>query len=312
MNLLYIFLSFIISINISLAFDLDTTNKIAINYKEKISTKKKITIAVIDTGIDFNNSFFKDKIKVFNGKLNKSNYGVDYSAGLFNRTPKDVHGHGTHVSAIISAINPNIEILSLKYYNPMLSGAQNFTASLKCMKYAIDMGVDIINYSGGGPMSNREELKLLLEAKEKNILVISAAGNEKSNLDIKGNDYYPASYGLDNIITVGAVNNFGNKITDSNWSSTKVDIMAPGFEIKSLLPNGRIAPMTGTSQATAFVTGAVSLIKGFYNIKDYKKIKDILLSSCSKSKKLENQVRNGCSLNIENIFYNQNRKLATY
>jgi thermitase len=319
MNFLYILIISFFTINTAFSFELDHTNRKTIDFI-KIKTNKKVRIAIIDTGIDYNNRFLKDKIYVFNGGKKSDNYGVDFSLNNLNktitRTPKDTHGHGTHIAGIISAINPNVELVILKYYNPLADGKANLEASLKAMSYAISLGVDIINYSGGGPEQSDKEKLLIQKAKENNILVISASGNEKANIDpsytkkyYKQEAYFPASYNYDNIISVGAINDQYKLNFTSNWGIENVDIVAPGYKINSLLPFNQIKSMTGTSQATAFVTGVASLVKSYYNINDYKTIKNIILNNCKTIPSLKNKIKNGCSLNMKNIFIN--RKLAS-
>jgi len=135
---------------------------------------------------------------------------------------------------------------------------------VEALKYAVDHNVDVINYSGGGPEPAAEELRVLKEAERKGILVVAAAGNEESNIDDKKKAYFPASYGLKNIITVTAHDEDLRILPSSNYGRSSVDIFAPGYRIKSSLQNGRTGYLTGTSQATAFVTGVAALIKSEY------------------------------------------------
>lgn len=72
--------------------------------------------------------------------------------------------------------------------------------------------------------------------------------------------YFPADYELSNIISVTAIDKGKNVLPTSNWGVRTVDIAAPGNDIYSTLPNGQYGYMTGTSQATAFVTGVAALI----------------------------------------------------
>ena len=74
------------------------------------------------------------------------------------------------------------------------------------------------------------------------------------NVDHSESGFYPASYHLDNIITVGAHDDHFNKVPSSNWGKGTVDLFAPGYKIKSAFPKFRTAELTGTSQATAFVS----------------------------------------------------------
>tara|TARA_B100001971_G_scaffold215195_1_gene260226 strand:- start:50838 stop:51923 length:1086 start_codon:yes stop_codon:yes gene_type:complete len=258
--------------------------------------KKDIVVAVVDTGIDPNHPFLSKNIYVPKGAVNSNNYGVDFSKKSLNSSPIDTHGHGTHVSGIVKSIFPEVKILALKYYNPQASGQANLNSTIKALEYAVDQNVDIINYSGGGPEPSSEELAILRKAEKKGILVIAAAGNEKSNIDLKENAYYPASYGLSNIITVGAHNEANKIISSSNWGSKSVDIAAPGYRIKSAIPNGGAGYMTGTSQATAFVTGVAALIKSKYPQFNYQQVRNILLSSSLKINTLKGKVLGGGKL----------------
>src|SRR5690606_35904243 len=132
-----------------------------------------------------------NNIYVPTGTVSKSNYGIDFSTGKQTSTPADKHGHGTHVAGIVKSIFPDVKILAIKYYNPKASGQANLDATVKALQYAVDQNVDVINYSGGGPEASVEELRVLKAAEAKGILVIAAAGNERSNIDDKKNAYYP-------------------------------------------------------------------------------------------------------------------------
>ncbi len=273
--------------------------KSSINLKEswkRFKKKDNVVVAVVDTGIQHDHPFLKRNIFVKKGSVNKKNFGKDFSLNTTVNTPKDSHGHGTHVAGIVKSIFPEVKLMALKYYNPKASGTANLKSTIKALKYAVDQNVNIINYSGGGPESSAEERAVLLEAEKKGILIIAAAGNEKQNIDIKKNHYYPASYGLSNIITVGAHDEFNQVIASSNFGSKSVDIAAPGFRIKSAIPGGGAGIMTGTSQATAFVTGVAALIKSNFPKLNYQQIKNVILSSSRKISKLKGKVLGGGKL----------------
>lgn len=243
---------------------------------KKFEQKREIVVAVVDTGIDPNHPFLKNNIHVTYGKSSTTNYGIDFSKGRkFATRPFDTHGHGTHVSGIVKSVFPKVKILPLKYYNRTASGKDNLDSTIQALKYAVDQNVDIINYSGGGPEPDLEELEILKKAEKKGILVVAAAGNEESNIDNKKNAYFPASYKLSNIITVTAHDQNLQVLNSSNYGKFSVDIAAPGSRIKSATPRGRASFLTGTSQATAFVSGVAAMLKAqFPNLKpqDLKKI----------------------------------------
>ena len=186
----------------------------------------------------------------------------------------DHHGHGTHIAGIIAAdgfqnghtdgvsgVAPNVSIMILKYYDPKASNSNNLKNTVNAIRYAIKMHANIINYSGGGTDYSAEEFAAVKDAEKAGILFVAAAGNERSNSDESGKHYYPADYGLSNIISVTAVNKEETKVlASSNYGVRTVDIAAPGENIYSTLPGNGYGTMTGTSQATAFVTGVAALL----------------------------------------------------
>jgi subtilisin family serine protease len=255
---------------------------------KKFHKKKEIVVAVIDTGIDPDHPFLNKNISVPSGTMTSTNYGMDFSKGAgVKTTPMDEHGHGTHVSGIIKSIYPEVKILALKYYNPKASGTDNLNSTIDALRYAVEQNVDVINYSGGGPEPALEEMKILKEAERKGILVVAAAGNEESDIDNKKNAYYPASYGLTNIITVTAYDQSITTLPSSNYGKQSVHISAPGYRIKSTMPFGRSGYLTGTSQATAFVSGVAAMIKSQFPNLPMQKIKDAIIESAKKEKSLE-------------------------
>ena len=256
--------------------------------------KKEIVVAVVDTGIDPIHPFLEKNIFVESGKVDESNFGMDFSKDKkIKGAPTDQHGHGTHVSGIIKSIYPDVKILALKYYNPTASGLDNLNSTVEALRYAVDNNVDVINYSGGGPEAAVEELRILKEAERKGILVVAAAGNEESNIDDKRKAYFPASYGLKNIISVTAYDEDLKILSSSNYGRQSVDIFAPGYRIKSSLQNGRAGYLTGTSQATAFVTGVAALIKSEYPNIPTDKLKEIIKASARKEISMEGKCATG-------------------
>lgn len=192
-------------------------------------------------------------------------YGWNFVSN--NNDLTDNHGHGTHIAGIIGAesgngkgiagISPKVSLMILKYFDPKVP-TDNLKNTIQSIRYAIKMKAHIINYSGGGIEFSKEEKEAIEEARQQGILFVAAAGNERSNSD--KHKYYPADYGLSNIISVTAVDPSTEVLPSSNYGIETVDIAAPGQNILSCLPNNSYGYMTGTSQATAFVTGAAVLV----------------------------------------------------
>lgn len=270
---------------------------------KKFSKKREIVVAVIDTGIDAAHPFLKDNLFLPGANVTPTSYGVDFSKGATSKTaPVDTHGHGTHVAGIVKSVYPEVKIMALKYYNPQASGQDNLNSTIEALRYAVDQNVDVINYSGGGPEPALEELRILKLAEKKGILVVAAAGNEQSNIDFKNNAYYPASYGLENIISVTAHDQSVNVLSSSNYGKQSVDISAPGYRIKSALPAGRAGYLTGTSQATAFVSGVAALLMAEFPVLTTADIKRIVKDSAKKELTLVAKTNTGGKLDASNAW----------
>lgn len=251
---------------------------------------KDIRVCIIDTGADTEHKDLKDNLWVNAGEIgpdakgrDKSKNGLDDDGNGYiddihgwnfvhnNNNLADTHGHGTHIAGIvgarggngfgISGVSPRVSLMILKYYDPNTNNLEN---TIKSIKYCVQNGAHIINYSGGGVEYSAKEYASIKEAEKKGILFVSAAGNEKSNSDEKGKHYFPADYELTNIISVTAINDAPKESTQvlasSNYGVRTVDLAAPGENIYSTLPGDSFGLMTGTSQATAFVTGVAALI----------------------------------------------------
>ncbi|MEE2732381.1 MAG: S8 family serine peptidase [Pseudomonadota bacterium] len=129
----------------------------------------------------------------------------------------------------------------------------------------------------------------LLEAAD--IPVVAAAGNNSWSIDQKTHEraYFPASFENNNIIGVGATSNQGTLWSGSSYGRWSVDVLAPGEDILSTAPTYPIFPQDsadfvvthGTSQATAFVTGIIAMLKANADTQnlDAFSIKRLLMSS---------------------------------
>lgn len=264
---------------------------------------RDVVVAVIDTGIDANHPDLARNL--WRDPKNPSQYGWDFTQNSPN--PKDDHGHGTHVSGIVGAItNPDtgvsgvakkVSIMAVKYYSDSAPGSVNLINTIKALNYAIDHGAKIINYSGGGPEFSEAEYHAMKRAEAKGILVVCAAGNEHQDTDKRENFYYPAAYGLSNIISVAATDIRNKLISSSNWGKNKVDVAAPGESIYSTLPGGKHGFMTGTSQATAFVTGLAALMLAKNPSLTPLEIKTAIKASTDKLPSLAGKVASGGRVN---------------
>jgi len=283
----------------------------------------EVVVAVVDTGIDYTHKeliesvwvnptesgawepppALKNKIacrdRGCNGIDDDNNGFIDDVVGwdFVNDIPLpfDTHGHGTHIAGIISGASangvgisgvcPRVAIMPLKYYDNSGAGYNNLNNTVRAIRYAVQMGAQIINYSGGGADPAPAERMAIEEAQRRGILFVAAAGNDGHNND--QTPYFPQNYPLDNIVGVASVNKANTLLPSSNFGKS-VDIAAPGLGILSTLPDNRLGTMSGTSQATAFVTGAAALLASQLRADglpfDYKKIKGWLTAGAKPMK----------------------------
>ena len=324
----------------------------ALEILEEKTKKLPITVAVVDTGIHKKHPCLKNNLwinpkEVPNNKKDDDNNGFidDIHGWNFvdnNNDVQDYHGHGTHVSGIIAAqgvtaqspdckiigVAPHVRIMTLKYFDEDAKSSDNIKNTIKSIKYAVQNGADIINYSGGGPGSNPDEKSIVAKAGDKNIVFVAALGNEGSKIG-KKTKYYPASYNLPNILFVQSKNENNEIIKSSNriqsqYLENRPVQTAPGKDIISTLPprmylqshlgskvlrslaaarikHNHYGYMTGTSQATAVATGVVALVKTLY-------------PSWKMGKIINQVVKTGFGQGTEKIkeATNQGKKLSAY
>ncbi|HMB66316.1 MAG TPA: S8 family serine peptidase, partial [Patescibacteria group bacterium] len=222
--------------------------------------------------------------------------------------------HGTIVSGVAAAAGDNdmgitgvtwqTSIMPLRVLNDTGEGGAN--GVIRAIDYAIANGADIINLSFVGPGRSDSMHEAILRAHKAGVIVVAAAGNEKSaghGYDLDRNPMYPvcydSEYGEDVIIGVGATDPLDQKADFSSYGKC-VDIMAPGSSVFSTVtynPNKQMEDggyldkkydgfWSGTSMAAPMVSGTLALIKAANPQLNYKQVKQVLLSSTDNIDKL--------------------------
>ncbi|MBO6935084.1 MAG: S8 family serine peptidase [Deltaproteobacteria bacterium] len=79
-------------------------------------------------------------------------------------------------------------------------------------------------------------------------LFVVAAGN--SNQDVVEYAPVPASLQAPNLLTIGAVDRYGQWATFTNSNTERVKVFDFGVEVPSLVPDGETVPLSGTSMAS--------------------------------------------------------------
>jgi minor extracellular serine protease Vpr len=162
-------------------------------------TGEGIIIAVIDTGVDFNHPDllgWGPEGKVIGG----------YNFIQEGEPPMDNNGHGTQVAGVIAAdgqvkgVAPKAKILAYKVSED--GDAVSSDLIIKAIEKAIEDEADIINISLGVNKTNTQIDSAVTQALEKEIFVVTAAGNDGPRLGTIGSP--GKNFGS---VTVGATYN---------------------------------------------------------------------------------------------------------
>lgn len=242
-----------------------------------------VTVAVIDTGVDYTHEDLRSNIWVNPREIPGNNfdddgngytddvYGVDLIAG--GGSGMDDQGHGTHVAGIIAAANNNIGIVGLAYNVKimpikagMASGYFHQSKIAQAILYAYENGADVINMSFGGNASSIA-VQDALETAYTRCILVAAAGNEAMPNEGMGYPFYPAA--LSYVMGVMSVDEFGVESDFTNYdsvayNSVEYEVYAPGSQILSTIPGNRYATWSGTSMAAPYVSAMAALLRSYY------------------------------------------------
>jgi subtilisin family serine protease len=229
-------------------------------------TGKGIKVAVLDTGIDENHHDLQVTSQG-NKKIIGQESFVDYNFdGIPDEGPEDLIGHGTHVTGTVAGNGYQIGVAPDAYIlNGKVCGSIGCATTwmMEAIEWAYFMDADIITMSiGGSTVSGQDPLDSLIEAVwEKGVLFTIAAGNagpSTSTVSSPGSNPH--------VLTVGATDIY-DKVTSFSGRGPSVyghpdpDIVAPGENIFSTIPNESYDIYSGTSMATPHVAGAAALLK---------------------------------------------------
>ncbi|MBN9415244.1 MAG: S8 family serine peptidase [Candidatus Eremiobacteraeota bacterium] len=193
-----------------------------------------------------------------NGKIDDHS-GWDYSDN--DNNPSDPQGtHHTHVHGIVCAepggVAPEAKAMDLR----IAGGKRPFSSSvlIESYLYAMNAGVKSINTSFNidAFVGDKAIASTYRELADHDVLLFNSAGN-----DHKRN---PKRSQFDDLILVASTDTAAatrDQRSDFSNYGVGIDISAPGADILSTLPGGRVGALSGTSMASPVVMGVDLLVQ---------------------------------------------------
>ena len=230
------------------------------------------TIAVVDSGVDYNHPDLA-------GKVIK---GPDFVNKDFDPMDDIPNSHGTHVAGVAAAtaangqfgegVSPNSKILAIKVLSSSnlsfdfdvvqgLAYARTAKTTPATKVINTSLCADLAQNAPEGPQVLRDEVAAIKDAGK---ILVASAGNENSSPDNDGCTY-PGN-DPNTALRVTATEEHDCRTLFSNFSPasnpTFYNIAAPGWNILSLTPNNGARFASGTSMAAPMVAGAAALVWG--------------------------------------------------
>lgn len=267
--------------------DIDISVTDAWNY----ATGKNIKIAIIDTGVELNHSDLE---------LNIDSLSYNTETGL---SPSQIyeqeanHKHGTHCAGIAAAIKDNNRYIAGVAPDAKIISISNKLGYSTCTSlkladgivWAYEHGADIISNSWHAeyhPAINEAIYNAFRYGRHgKGCVIVFASGNQINNESFAVD--YPANCN-DTVLAVGSIDRFGERATDSKYGAA-LDLVAPGVNILSVIPNDTIESKSGTSMACPHVAGVAALILQRNSELTVSQVDSII---CRNAKKISNVIFN--------------------
>ncbi|MDO9085990.1 MAG: S8 family serine peptidase [Anaerolineaceae bacterium] len=240
-----------------------------------------IIIGQADSGVDGNHPALRNQ---YLGSTENNEY-TWFDPWFQTEFPTDISGHGTHTLGTILGKNvgvaPDAKWIGCVNLGRNLGNPSYYLACMQFLlaPFPIDgdslvdgqpaLGAHILNNSWGCPEIEGCDVNIFLPAvsalRSAGIFVVSSAGN---------NGYYgcesitdPLAI-YDDVFSVGAIDRIGElapfsslgPVTIDGSERIKPDLVAPGVDIFSTMPNASYSKLSGTSMAGPHIVGTVALM----------------------------------------------------
>ncbi|MFJ2831064.1 type VII secretion-associated serine protease mycosin [Streptomyces sp. NPDC087263] len=242
-----------------------------------------ITVAVLDTGVDDQHPDLEGNVLTGKDMVGFGAARGDRAWARHGTAMAGIiagHGHGLDDADGVMGIAPEAKILPVRVIledgDDSRTKARNTRGNALAdgIRWAADNGADVINLSLGDDSASAHpepaEDEAVQYALKKGAVVVASAGNGGEKGD---HISYPAAY--PGVIAATAVDSNGTRASFSTrrWYAT---VSAPGVDVVIADPDEKYYEGWGTSAASAFVSGAVALIKAAHPDLSPAQIKQLL------------------------------------
>jgi hypothetical protein len=208
---------------------------------QTVSRGAGVTVAVIDTGIDFDHPLFA-------GRIAPAYYDfVDNDSNPNEESSGVGVGHGTFVAGLIALAVPDAKIMPLRAFGPDGKGTSFNIA--KAIRFARDNGANVINLSFG-LIEPDGMIRDAINYAYSSAYLVSSSGND--NLEFL---QFPGA--ISKMCSVASTTDADRKAPFSNFNKN-IYVSAPGVSLYSAYPGGLWAYWSGTSFSTALVSAEVA------------------------------------------------------
>jgi type VII secretion-associated serine protease mycosin len=212
------------------------------NEAHAISNGDGVTVAVIDSGVAVSHP---DLVGSVMSGFNPDGVGAPDGTS-------DTEGHGTAMALLVAAhgttrgIAPKATIMPVR--------ASSSTTIARGIDWAVEHGAQVINISLASSADAPDERRAVESALAAGVVIVAGAGNIPGASDVE----FPAAY--DGVIAVAAVTRTGAHAAVSVVGE-EVVLAAPGEDITTIAIDGKARLSSGTSDASALVSGVAALVK---------------------------------------------------
>ena len=254
-----------------------------------------VVVFILGTGIDYTHPDLAANIWTNPGEIPGN--GVDDDA---NGYVDDVHGYdtyggdgdpmevgngvGTHMAGAIGAVADNgigvagiarnVKIGAVKVLSDdgTRGNGSHSNEGLRYVNALRAAGVNVVvavhGYGGSVPSAAARDALAgtgeILHVNRSGEFEYSTAGGFDNDDVVTRMPFYPASYDIDNVMSVAPSDRIDRVATSANWGATSVDLAAPSFEIVGTTLNHGYGSLSNHDLAAAHVAGAAALVAAAY------------------------------------------------